>query len=567
MRERVDAGPGRESPAQTGPLSSEIQRRLLDEVRAEIYVVDAGFDLRYANRALLRSRGLDRVPVAREKCYRLFCGSDLPCGGAASSCCGLEQVLTTGKPWRGSGLSGDDAARAFQFVPLTAEPGEQPLIMVSALADASGRAAEEAGALYVQEQMLFSAGPVVIFKWRNATGWPVEYVSRNVTEVLGYSAGELLRGEIEYAQLIIAEHLPRVTREVEEYSAEGVPYFGHEPYRVRRKDGRVIWLADYTAVLRGEDGEITHFIGYVVDISDRKRLEEEQEAAARRLLHTQKLESLGLLAGGIAHDFNNLLTAILGNADLALAQLSPVSPGRDNIQMVIDTGRRAAELTNQMLAYSGKGRFIIEQLDLAQVVEEMGHLLSVSIAKNVVLKYEFAENVPPIEADATQIRQIVMNLITNASEAVADTSGVVAIFIGAMHCDRDYLLSCHNHEELPEGIYSYLDVTDTGCGMNEEIQAKLFDPFFTTKITGRGLGMSAVLGIVRGHHGAIRVHSEPGAGTAIKVLFPASIKEAGEEPVPDGGDSTSEIPEGATIKGRPDSSRSRFAVTSWWRRF
>jgi CheY-like chemotaxis protein len=238
------------------------------------------------------------------------------------------------------------------------------------------------------------------------------------------------------------------------------------------------------------------------------------------------------LAGGIAHDFNNLLVGILGNAGLALMELTPESPARYTIEQIEVAGQRAAELARQMLAYSGKGRFVIQRLNLNAVVEEMTHLLQVSIAKNVVLKYNFAPALPAVEADATQLRQVVMNLVVNASEAIGSRSGVITITTGAMHADRSYLNEIYTAPDLPEGDYVYLEIADTGSGMDAETREKVFDPFFTTKFTGRGLGLAAVLGIVRGHQGAIKVYSEPGRGTTFKVLLPCASGDLEANPAP-----------------------------------
>ena len=265
-----------------------------------------------------------------------------------------------------------------------------------------------------------------------------------------------------------------------------------------------------------------YLVGMAMDITERKRAQEEVLHLERQIQHAQKLESLGVLAGGIAHDFNNLLMAVLGNAELAMAHISPVSPAKDNIEEISKASQRAAELAKQMLAYSGKGRFVVEAVDLSELVQEMTHMLEVSVSKKAVLRYEFADNLPAVEADATQIRQVIMNLITNASDAVGDRSGVISIVTGLMDVERSYLHETYLDEDLPEGLYVTLEVADTGCGMDAETQDKLFDPFFTTKFTGRGLGMAAVLGIIRGHSGAIRVYSELGQGTTMKLLLPAA---------------------------------------------
>ena len=262
------------------------------------------------------------------------------------------------------------------------------------------------------------------------------------------------------------------------------------------------------------------------DATERKRAEEERLNFEKQLLHAQKLESLGVLAGGIAHDFNNLLMAIMGNADLALMRLNPESPVVDNLKRIEQAAARAADLARQMLAYSGKGKFVIEHLDLSRLVEEMLHMLEVSISKKAVLRFNLTSPIPSIEADATQLRQIIMNLVINASEAIGDRSGVIAITTGCMDCGRSYLKDVWLDENLTEGLYVYLEIADSGCGMDKQTLSKLFDPFFTTKFTGRGLGMAAVLGIVRGHKGAIKVYSELNKGTSFKVLFPASSRPA-----------------------------------------
>ena len=271
-------------------------------------------------------------------------------------------------------------------------------------------------------------------------------------------------------------------------------------------------------------GDYVNVYGH--DITERKRAEDERHMLEAQIRHAQKLESLGVLAGGIAHDFNNLLMAILGNADLALMDLSPVSPVRENLTEIKKASQRAADLAKQMLAYSGKGKFVIEPLNLSELIEEMSHILEVSISKKAVLKYDLPENVPLFEGDASQVRQIIVNLITNASEAIGERSGIISITVGAMQADQQYLRETYLDEELPGGLYVTLEVADTGCGMTDETRHKLFDPFYTTKFTGRGLGMAAVLGIVRGHHGAVKIYSELEKGTTMKVLFPAIESDA-----------------------------------------
>lgn len=293
-------------------------------------------------------------------------------------------------------------------------------------------------------------------------------------------------------------------------------------------NGKVYWFRSTLFPLYDDAGEFESIMVVSVNISDRIKAEEERAALERQLLHAQKLESLGVLAGGLAHDFNNILMSVLGHADLALRKLPDSDPIRGNIAEIEIASRRAAELSAQMLAYSGKGKFLIETIDLGQLLTEMAHLLDVALSKKSVLQLNLANSLPHFAGDPTQIRQIIMNLITNASEAIGQGSGVVTLTAGSMDCDQAYL------EEgfeifgtdpcLPPGPYVYCEVTDTGCGMDTDTLAKVFDPFFTTKFTGRGLGMAAVTGIVRGHKGTIKVTSEVGKGTSFRVLFPVGDK-------------------------------------------
>ncbi|MCL4216497.1 MAG: PAS domain S-box protein [Candidatus Hydrogenedentes bacterium] len=270
-------------------------------------------------------------------------------------------------------------------------------------------------------------------------------------------------------------------------------------------------------------------LAFIIDNTDRKRAEEQRLHLDAQIQHAQKLESLGVLAGGIAHDFNNLLMGMLGNASLALMELPPSSPVRGPLQQIEKTSQRAAELCKQLLAYSGKGRFVVQTIDLSELVQDMNYLMEMTIANRASLRLNLADKPPPIDADATQIRQILMNLLLNAAEAMEEKGGAIAINTGVRVCDRDYLKEMYLDDELPGGEYVFLEVADSGCGMDKSTLAKIFDPFFTTKFTGRGLGMAAVLGIVRGHHGAIKIYSEPKHGTTVKILFPTSREHVSEE--------------------------------------
>jgi PAS domain S-box-containing protein len=293
-----------------------------------------------------------------------------------------------------------------------------------------------------------------------------------------------------------------------------------EPFVTRTGERRLLLTTKIP--LKDARGQVTGIVGVSRDITERKRLEEERQAMERKFQETQKLESLGVLAGGIAHDFNNLLTGILGNASLARMELPPESGLHSYLEQIENSSQRAADLCKQMLAYSGKGRFIIQRIDVTGLVKETLHLLQLSISKKAVLKLHLAEKLPAVMADATQLRQIVMNLVINASDAIGDRSGLITISTSVVTADHRYLGELIGAPELHPGDYVCLEVTDNGCGMSPEVKAKIFEPFFTTKFTGRGLGLAAVLGIVRGHRGAMKVYSEPGRGSTFKLLLPAA---------------------------------------------
>jgi signal transduction histidine kinase/CheY-like chemotaxis protein len=256
---------------------------------------------------------------------------------------------------------------------------------------------------------------------------------------------------------------------------------------------------------------------------ERVHAEEERLVLERKLLETQKLESLGLLAGGVAHDFNNLLTAILGNASLALDFTKEDSPCFQHLRNIETASERAAELANQMLAYSGRGKIVANTIQINQLIEEMGQLLAASIPKKVSVHLRLGSSIPTIDGDPTQIRQVLMNLLINASEAIGEASGTVSISTGVEEAAAGTIDVGHLGQTLRAGTYAKIEIRDDGCGMGMETQNKIFDPFFTTKFTGRGLGLAAVHGIVRGHGGSIHVKSQPGEGTVFSILLPAPL--------------------------------------------
>jgi two-component system, cell cycle sensor histidine kinase and response regulator CckA len=303
------------------------------------------------------------------------------------------------------------------------------------------------------------------------------------------------------------------------------------------KSGELVHCVWHNSVLRDSDDRIVSVFSLVQNITEQARAEEqahraekERLAIERKLLEAQKLESLGLLAGGIAHDFNNLLTSVIGNASLAAVDVAPTSSTASCLEQIQLAATRAAELCQQMLAYSGKGRFVVKRVDLNELITETTSLIHASISKTSSLGLSLAPMLPGVLADEAQMRQIIMNLVINASEALSDRSGAIRVSTGVMRVNRSWLLRAHLAPDLPEDDYVFLEVLDTGCGMSAEVRSRIFDPFFTTKFTGRGLGLAAVLGIVRGHGGALRVESESDRGTTIRVVFPKAVGDLEDIP-------------------------------------
>ena len=248
-------------------------------------------------------------------------------------------------------------------------------------------------------------------------------------------------------------------------------------------------------------------------------------ALQRQIEHGQRLESLGVLAGGIAHDFNNILTAILGNAALAELKVEEPVKTAKYLRNIVKSSERAAALCKQMLAYSGKGKFVVKPLNLSEMVDDITKLLKVSIAKNIAININLDPQLPAVDVDEAQIQQVIMNLVINASDAIGDDGGSIIVETGVMETDNASWRTSFVQDDLPQGRYVYLEVTDNGCGMDEETLRHIFDPFFTTKFTGRGLGLSAVLGIIRGHHGTLYIDSKAGTGTTFRMLLPISQQQ------------------------------------------
>jgi PAS domain S-box-containing protein len=337
----------------------------------------------------------------------------------------------------------------------------------------------------------------------------IVFANKMAVKIFGYESGDLLRQDLDSLMPDYRQCVHSASLEPADKNSPGV---AAELAGLRKDGGQILLEMSFAEFL--SDGR-RYYTALFRDITQRKYLDEQMR-------QTQKLESLGVLAGGVAHDFNNLLVSIMGNASLALEALPQESPANSRLQDLVQAAKQAAHLTGQLLAYAGKGRFLVQPIDLSAFVTEAANLLQLSIPKNVDLRLQLADGLPAIEADVGQMQQLVMNLVINGAEAIpGDRAGTVFVTTAVQEVTEGYLASSTSPNDIKPGTYVMLKVQDTGIGMAEDTRARIFDPFFTTKFTGRGLGLAAVLGIVRGHKGALQVDSTPGRGSTFKVLFPA----------------------------------------------
>ncbi len=356
----------------------------------------------------------------------------------------------------------------------------------------------------------------------------------------GYKAGEVL-GQSWIDRFIAEEERETVRAVWQDIVNHQRTSHRHENRIVTRSGEERLIRWNNTFI--SEAGNFRMVLSIGEDVTETRRAEEKRLELERRMLHSQKLESLGVLAGGIAHDFNNLLMAMLGNLELAMLDLSPLSRARAPLDQIESIVHRAADLTRQMLAYSGRGAFQVQPMDLNALVKENVHLFRAVVSRSIAFQLELTPDPAWIHADPGQIQQVIMNLVSNASEAIGNQTGVVTLSTCRRFVEAGDLALSRCSEIPPPGSYVELQVTDTGCGMDAEVLRRIFDPFFTTKFTGRGLGMSAILGIVQGHHGAILMDSAPGRGTDIRVLLPVLADSPEGGVLPTGASKSPSVPE------------------------
>lgn len=490
--------------------SHQTLQEIMDSVTDGLYIIGTDSRILKANKAL-EHRYSHKMPIEGKKCHEVFEDSPTPCAE-----CPNRQTQKTGYISSNYKLHtlAEGIERLFHITSYPVKNTKGTVIKSIQIIKDVTRQKQLEDLLKASEERhrnIVEHIPMGIAYYNRHL--ILEFCNDNLVKILGTSHKKLANLDmhtLKDSRILSCLQMPFV--------GENGEYEGWYECTVSAKK---IYALIKTIPIFDAKGDPSSAILILQDLTQSHLAEQEKLKAERQLQHVQRLESLGVLAGGIAHDFNNLLMSIIGNVELAQRKLPSLSPASENLNNILKASEKAADLCKQMLAYSGKGKFVVQYLNISDLVKDMSYLLEVSISKRIKLRYEFADDLPPIEGDIAQINQIIMNLITNAGEAIGDKSGIITIRTGIMHCDRSYLKETWLDENLSEGPYCYYEVADTGCGMTNEVKARIFEPFFTSKFTGRGLGMSAVLGIIRGHKGAIKIYSEPNRGSIIKVLFPA----------------------------------------------
>lgn len=521
-----------------GIMVDETPRRLAEEARREtefyfenmlanlpglVYVLDEDNQFMYANEATERLLGVASGELLGTPLSRYSSGTVLEQLERHNKlvlnenrALSVEEVFDT-----------PDAHLVFQAVkfplPVTSN-GRRSLCGVSLDVTEAKRAASAIIESESRFQKLADSAPVLI--WVSDSSGAINYFNKPWYEFVGreaYREGETWEldvhpEDVDRVRWIFSDHL----REGKRYQID---------YRLRHHSGDWRWVLEVGSPRLSGDGEVVGMIGTCVDVHDNRLAEQERRQMEEHYRVAQNLESLGVLAGGIAHDFNNLLMAILGNAEIARAECERGHPAEQALSDIITTARRAAELCRQMLTYAGRSKPAASAFELHELVREILQLLRVSIPRSVELKTDFNDAGNRVEADPVQIRQVVMNLVINASDAIGERPGRITIRTGITHLGVADLRGLHAAEQAQPGAFVRLEVLDTGCGMSPETMARIFEPFYTTKFTGRGLGLSAVLGTVKVHRGAFGVASVEGIGSTFTLFLPVTRSEA-PDPVP-----------------------------------
>ncbi len=371
-----------------------------------------------------------------------------------------------------------------------------------------------------RERDMFLHGPVVTFTWKNDTKWSADKVSSNIFNILGYEAEDFISKSVVYADCIHPDDLDRVTDEVTFYSKSGDDSFIHRPYRLISKSGATVWVLDTTSIIRDENGIITHYLGYLLDISEQKKQEQLLLESAKQEEEIKRIESLKTLAGAIAHRFNNAMTAVQGNLDIMTMTLPHDSDEYELAANASQAARGASQVGTMMLSYVGQNSPQPIKTSLLNLAQE-----SVAALKDIfpsTITLDFAQPNHPFycSIDPRQIKEVLESILTNACESFDDDTGSIEITFGTEHITTDTLSIPFQHDDLQDGMYTFCQIKDSGHGIKLKNLSRIFEPFYTTKFVGRGLGLSLTVGLMQAHRGAITIESSQEMGTTVKVLLP-----------------------------------------------
>ena len=376
-----------------------------------------------------------------------------------------------------------------------------------------------------RERDMFLHGPVMTFTWQNKENWPVERISENVADILGYEAKDFLDGSIHYASCIHPNDLQRVIDEVTAHSNDNSESFSHLPYRLITRNGDTVWVLDTTSFVRDEHGNISHYLGYLVDISVQKNQEQLVLDAAKQHEQLKKFESLKTMAGSIAHHFNNAMMVVLGYLDLVDQALPGGSNEKQMMSQALKAADKASRMGTKMLTYVGRPPQQPEKASLPDLVSETITELQDRLPPSITLRFAPTQKKFICKMDQQQIKEVINSIITNAVEALEKSEGIIEVTFGTDYFETNSFPMPFQDDYLKNGLFVFCQIRDTGHGINAHDIQQIFEPFFTTKFVGRGLGLALAVGIMRSHHGALTVESAPGKGTIVKVLLPASADE------------------------------------------
>ncbi len=371
-----------------------------------------------------------------------------------------------------------------------------------------------------REREMFLSGPVATFTWLNQENWPVEHVSANVVDILGYRAEEFLDGSVLYASCIHPDDIERVVAEVTNHSESNENSFIHSPYRLISRSGDTIWVLDTTSIVRDSSGGITHYLGYLVDISEQKRQEQLLLESSKQKEELKRLESLKTMAGAIAHRFNNAMTAVQGNLDLITMILPDDSDEHQMASNAAQAARGASQVGSMMLSYVGQNPLQLSTVDFFDIVRESVTALKNQFQPSISLTLTPPETPLYCSVDHKQMKDVIESILTNAIESLDDNTGAIEITFGSDSFAVESFPVSFQDDLLQDGQYVFCQVNDTGHGISPENLLRIFEPFYTTKFVGRGLGLALTVGIMQSHHGAITVESTLGEGTTVRLLLP-----------------------------------------------